>query len=413
MKSTLMANPQSLQKLNPISLFVQLAGSHTSGRLQVTRGHMSWSIYLDQGQLAFATSSVMDFERFSQHLERMGQQIPLGLIRHLQEAMRGVFTQSIANPSLVSPDYQVIKWLVEHKYLNRRQVTVLTGSLAKEAITSFLAVTEGSYAVVDKDEIDGYPDLCRLDLRSVVAVCQEELRRQQGTAKASGVTDQPLASQSVASQPVASQPSVNRAAQAPAGQTDSEQVLSNQNSSNQAANNAAIENRLAANRLAAYQMVANQRAAKQQQPAVQKPLVQPQKVDGEPPVTIAKPITKNSHTIACIDDSPSILQTINAFLSESNCSVVMINDPLKALMQVIRTKPDLVLLDVGMPNLDGYELCSLMRRHSNFKNTPIIMVTGNTGFIDRARAKLVGASGYLTKPFTKAELLKMVFKHLT
>jgi twitching motility two-component system response regulator PilG len=66
-----------------------------------------------------------------------------------------------------------------------------------------------------------------------------------------------------------------------------------------------------------------------------------------------------------------------------------------------------------MPNLDGYELCSLLRRHPSFKNTPIIMVTGNTGFIDRAKAKLVGASGYLTKPFTQPELLKMVFKHLS
>jgi two-component system, chemotaxis family, response regulator PixG len=79
----------------------------------------------------------------------------------------------------------------------------------------------------------------------------------------------------------------------------------------------------------------------------------------------------------------------------------------------VRNKPDLILLDVGMPNLDGYELCSLLRRHPLFKHTPIIMVTGLTGFIDRAKARLVGASGYLTKPFTQSELLKTVFKHLT
>lgn len=122
---------------------------------------------------------------------------------------------------------------------------------------------------------------------------------------------------------------------------------------------------------------------------------------------------KGYYTIACIDDSPTVLQAIHSFLDDGNCSIVMINDPLKALMQVVRCKPDLVLLDVGMPNLDGYELCSLLRRHSNFKHTPIVMVTGHTGFIDRAKAKLVGASGYLTKPFTRPELLKMVFKFLT
>ncbi|MBF2026346.1 MAG: response regulator [Oscillatoriales cyanobacterium C42_A2020_001] len=122
---------------------------------------------------------------------------------------------------------------------------------------------------------------------------------------------------------------------------------------------------------------------------------------------------KGGYTIACIDDSPTVLQAINSFLEDSNLSIVMINDPLKALIQIIRCKPDLILLDVGMPNLDGYELCSMLRRHPNFKTTPIVMVTGNTGFIDRAKAKLVGASGYLTKPFTRPELMKMVFKHLT
>jgi twitching motility two-component system response regulator PilG len=81
-------------------------------------------------------------------------------------------------------------------------------------------------------------------------------------------------------------------------------------------------------------------------------------------------------------------------------------------MQILRSKPDLILLDVEMPNLDGYELCSLLRRHSSFKNTPIIMVTGRTGFIDKAKAKLVRSSGYLTKPFTRSDLLKLVFKHI-
>jgi twitching motility two-component system response regulator PilG len=123
--------------------------------------------------------------------------------------------------------------------------------------------------------------------------------------------------------------------------------------------------------------------------------------------------TKPRYTVACIDDSPTILQAISTFLDDTNFLVLMINDPVKALMQVARSKPDVILLDVGMPNLDGYELCSLLRRHPYFKNTPIIMVTGHTGFIDRARAKLVGASGYLTKPFTQSELLKTMFKYLT
>ncbi|MBD2663164.1 response regulator receiver protein [Richelia sinica FACHB-800] len=121
---------------------------------------------------------------------------------------------------------------------------------------------------------------------------------------------------------------------------------------------------------------------------------------------------QNSYTVACIDDSPAILNSIKHFLNEHKFAVVMINEPLKALIQVIKSKPDLILLDVEMPNLDGYELCSLLRRHTAFKNTPIIMVTGRKGLIDKAKAKIVKASGYLTKPFSRADLLNMVYKHI-
>ncbi|MFN6560153.1 MAG: response regulator [Nostoc sp. ChiSLP01] len=129
-------------------------------------------------------------------------------------------------------------------------------------------------------------------------------------------------------------------------------------------------------------------------------------------LTTQLPVAKNTYTIACIDDSQTVLNSIKHFLDENTFSVVMINDPVKALMQILRSKPDLILLDVEMPSLDGYELCSLLRKHSAFKNIPIIMVTGRTGFIDRAKAKMVRSSGYLTKPFTQSELLKMVFKYL-
>ncbi len=123
-------------------------------------------------------------------------------------------------------------------------------------------------------------------------------------------------------------------------------------------------------------------------------------------------LERPSYTVACIDDSPTVLNAIQKFLEGQSLSVVAINDPVKALMQIVRSKPDLILLDITMPNLDGYELCALLRRHPRYKRTPIVMVTGNTGLIDRARAKLVRASGYLAKPFTQSDLLKTVFKHL-
>jgi len=145
-------------------------------------------------------------------------------------------------------------------------------------------------------------------------------------------------------------------------------------------------------------------------------------INGMPPMSIGRragggmagmeSLKRTTYTVACIDDSPTVLNAIQKFLEDQSLSVVAINDPVKALMQIVRSKPDLILLDITMPNLDGYELCALLRRHPRYKRTPIVMVTGNTGFIDRARAKLVRAPGYLTKPFTQSDLLKIVFKHL-
>ncbi|BDI14504.1 hypothetical protein ANSO36C_03060 [Nostoc cf. commune SO-36] len=119
------------------------------------------------------------------------------------------------------------------------------------------------------------------------------------------------------------------------------------------------------------------------------------------------------HKIVSVDDSPTILKEISYFLENENFFVVTINDPVKAVLSIIRHKPDLILLDLNMLGIDGYELCRIIRNNSMFQKTPIIFVTGNKGVLDKVKAKLVGASGYLTKPFTRTELLKIIFMHLT
>jgi twitching motility two-component system response regulator PilG len=108
-----------------------------------------------------------------------------------------------------------------------------------------------------------------------------------------------------------------------------------------------------------------------------------------------------------------MLKEITRLLEDENFSVVTIIDPLKAVMSIVRHKPDLILLDLNMAGIDGYELCRLIRNNSMFKETPIIFVTGSKGIIDKIKAKFVGASGYLTKPFSRSELLKIVFMHLS
>jgi twitching motility two-component system response regulator PilG len=116
--------------------------------------------------------------------------------------------------------------------------------------------------------------------------------------------------------------------------------------------------------------------------------------------------------IICIDDSESMLGIISSYLGNEDFQITLIQDSMKALMKINSICPDLILLDIGMPNVDGYQLCSLIRKSSNFKHIPIVMVTANKGLINRARANIAGATDYLTKPFNQADLLKMVMRHL-
>jgi twitching motility two-component system response regulator PilG len=116
--------------------------------------------------------------------------------------------------------------------------------------------------------------------------------------------------------------------------------------------------------------------------------------------------------IVCIDDSESMLNIIDNYLGSQDFQVTLIQDSMKALMKITSIRPDLILLDIGMPNVDGYQLCSLIRKSSILKDIPIVMVTGNKGLIDRARARLAGATDYLAKPFFQADLLRMIMRHL-
>jgi twitching motility two-component system response regulator PilG len=129
-------------------------------------------------------------------------------------------------------------------------------------------------------------------------------------------------------------------------------------------------------------------------------------------VSTATITAKKPYKIISVDDSPTILKEISRCLEDENVAVVTINDPVKAVMSIIRHKPDLILLDLNMAGIDGYELCRIIRNNSMFKEIPIIFVTGSKGIVDKVKARMVGASGYLTKPFTRAELLKMIFMHL-
>ncbi len=109
--------------------------------------------------------------------------------------------------------------------------------------------------------------------------------------------------------------------------------------------------------------------------------------------------------ILVVDDSKTIRRTAETLLSKEGCQVFTAIDGFDALSKIADHQPDLIFVDIMMPRLDGYETCSLIKHNKMFKKTPVIMLSSRDGLFDRARGRIVGSEQYLTKPFTKDELL--------
>jgi len=113
----------------------------------------------------------------------------------------------------------------------------------------------------------------------------------------------------------------------------------------------------------------------------------------------------NGLKILVIDDSKTIRRTAETLLTKEGCQVFTAIDGFDALSKIADHQPDLIFVDIMMPRLDGYETCSLIKHNKTFKQTPVIMLSSKDGLFDRARGRIVGSEQYLTKPFTKDELL--------
>ncbi len=116
--------------------------------------------------------------------------------------------------------------------------------------------------------------------------------------------------------------------------------------------------------------------------------------------------------IACIDDSPMVGLFLANILEPAGYEVLRIQDPLSGIATLSQQKPDLILLDLVMPNVSGYDLCAFLRKIPIFQNTPIIILTSQSGFIDRTRAKLAGASDFISKPPNPPVMLNLIQTHL-
>lgn len=447
----------TFQKLRPLSLLTHLCSSYDSTRLKVSCGTVCWSIYVEQGKILYASHTVEPFDRLDCHLRRLSHRIPT-LKSEIRAQLRLLFENESEHP-----DYQAICWLVNNQYLNQIQATTLIEALVKEVIESFMLIPEGSYEL--GEERHDLPVQCKLDLHPIIQQCQKRLQGWQSLApyiwspyqrpyfynqntagerlspelqhKLSAILKgfslrhlaillnqeelqlaQSLypyikAGNIILHEP---QPPFEQLPRTYDPHPKRPQVVETKLSTVDHNEPAAAERNFVPDTTSLTKPApTTQSQVPRSAHALEKFAAKSASIEKVTPVNkIAHPSNhKSAYKVVCIDDSPAMLQELNHLLDDESFNVFTISDPVKALMQIVRIKPDLILLDVKMAGIDGYELCRLLRNHSSFKTIPIIMVTGNTGIIDRVKARFVGASGYLTKPFNQSDLLKIVFRHLT
>lgn len=344
------------QRIDPQSLLKKITSKPVTGCLQVFSTSDSWSFYFEDSKLVYASCTDKMFNLIYDKLQQYSQQIPALAQKKVYQQLRIIFQKGIDNQAILNPDYLAICWLVNQKLITPAQAKILIKELAFEVVSSFLTIKQGSYEFTTESFMGDMPKFCKLDMNLLIENTQQKSRNQDTPTPV--ILNPPSDNQIASKTKIPIQQPLPKAgiSQAP-----------KQNPS--------------------YSHNSRQRVYKQN-------------------------YRRKVYTIVCIDDSPTVLTAIESFLDEQVFSVIGFNEPLKALMQILNTNPDLILLDVEMPNLDGYELCKLLRKHSYFKDVPVIMVTARKGFIDRAKAKMVRASGYLTKPFDRSELLKIIFHHL-
>lgn len=116
--------------------------------------------------------------------------------------------------------------------------------------------------------------------------------------------------------------------------------------------------------------------------------------------------------VMVIDDSKTIRRTAETLLKREGAEVVTAVDGFEALAKIADHKPQIVFVDIMMPRLDGYQTCALIKNNQVFRQTPVIMLSSKDGLFDKARGRIVGSEQYVTKPFTREELLDAIRKHV-
>ncbi len=424
-KSRTTNTTKTIRSFQPPVLLASFVHTYGSGCLEVDAQSMSWWIYFKDGKLNFASHASEKSLAYSLKWLKL----KLAIMSHeafswLEENSEELLNIQPENIQAIQYfEYQIICYLVEQKYLEVWQAQELIEQLTQEAIESFLSLSGGAVRI--ERELFEIPVFSKLDPKNTIAKCQTRLK----TWKLLN----PLITSPHQRPYIVSQDAFFS--------TNNTNFVSPRLKSKLGT----ILRGYSIHHIAAILQQDELDVAKFLHPYVENQSIilrEPEppfdrltglenspskRLQGREPIK-TEPLNRNFSTpyssnsskrqksrpvIACVDDSPNTLDQIERFLGEENFSVFKFLEPIKATFQLKRLKPDIILLDLTMPTISGYELCRMLRRLPGFEDIPVVMVTGKKGIINKTRAKLVGATDYLEKPFNRASLLDVISRNLS
>lgn len=429
---------QGLAKGSPIEVLEQFCGRQVTGRIIFNNDLVTWIVRLESGKVTYVSNSVDPFDRLVCHLRYLSHELP-SLTKEFRSQVCLMFEKNSdpadgdagklpEDKSILTNDYEALCWLVNQKHLTSDQAAKLISGIIEEAIEPLFWLDQVNYRFTK--HIGNPLTLCRLEFHNIATRCLEKLMLWQMFA-----------------------PRVWSPYQRPYffGHTEQQKMFLPELQMPQQFST--ILKGFSFRHLAVLMNKDEIKVIGSLLPYICEEVViirdpQPpfdflpripsvipstfQKFTPQVPTAVPEltSLTINSDTmdsegfaplraasetlykVACVDDSPIVLDEIGRCLEDGGFKLFAINDPLQALAQMLEIEPNLILLDDAMPTVNGYDLCKLLRNSTSFKQTPIIMMSDRSGFVDRTKARLVGATDYLTKPFTQEDLLKMIFRHI-
>ncbi|HEY9700470.1 MAG TPA: response regulator [Trichocoleus sp.] len=357
-------------------LFVETHG--TSGSSTRTDNHFSWFVFFLNGQIIYAGHSASNLDRLRSYLRRY----------KLEKALDQTSGSSIA--TINAPEYGYLWALLEKHVITPAQGRSIIQGMVQETLFDLLSLHQGSFIFELSSALS--PQLITLEIAPLIAQIMKQVQEWKQF-----------------------HPHIQSPDQCPII-TNAAQLRETLTATSFRALEWWVDGKTSLRQMARYLNRDIVTVARAVYPYVQQGLVQVNYSALEESAIQKRDMSLLQRDkvprIVCIDDGATIRKTVEYILNRHGYEASAISSPLKALSLVFYLKPDLILCDITMPELDGYEVCAMLRTSSLFRETPIIMLTGKDGFIDRVRARMVGATDYLTKPFGEGELLMLVERYV-